>query len=254
MAGPVASLARWRAASALSLLLVATAWAQPELDYAPRGDRSEGNRKVLVGGFDLELLSARIGPADAVAPAAPHGWGEQARLRFFVPGREEIFITVRQLRPRSTNYWLDNVKRRFEPGTANEYVWPTREVLRQLRDVGPGDLGVTVRLGRATSSRSERVVPSMLDDSAGAGERAYWFWLKTNGRARVGAVITGGGTEYFRQPETSRVAGEPFLVRWSPGTRAEGWYKLTVTGLVSDRGEPLFKEVDFYHRPNLLQR
>lgn len=254
MAAQVTTPVRAASAAAFSLFLAAFAAAQVELNYAPRGDRSEGVRTTLVSGYDLELLSARIGPADAFAPVAPAAWGDQARLRFFVPGPGDVFITVRQLRPRSTNYWLDNVKRRFEPGVPNEYTWPTQEVLRRLRDVGPVDLGVTVRLGRGTPSRSERVVPSMLDDTAGAGDRAYWFWLKTNGRATVSAVISRDGAEHFRQPPATRLAGEPFLVRWAPGSRAEGWYTLTVSGSVAGQGEPLFKEVEFYHRPNLLQR
>ena len=74
----------------------------PELQYQDRGDRHEGLRPKPVAGYDVALLSARVDYREE-----SDGWPEKLRLRFYLPEPQEVFVTVRQLRPRSTYYWLD---------------------------------------------------------------------------------------------------------------------------------------------------
>jgi hypothetical protein len=220
------------------------------LQYQPRGNRTEGLRTIAVGGFDIELLSARIEPTGGLVPeATPSPWSDSALLRFYLPGNEKVFVTVRQLRSRTTYYWLNNVTDAFKPGAVNNYGWPTEPVLRRLKDVRPNDLGAIVRLGEEQAGRRERVLPALLSDgtSATAGD-AYRFVLKTNGRANVQAAIFSGDTELYRRPANWEAANSPFTIRWESAAAAEGWYRLVLSGYFAD-SSPVDKVIEFYHRP-----
>jgi hypothetical protein len=223
------------------------------LQYQSRGDRSEGLRTIAVSGYDIELLSARVEPAGGPgAESAPSGWAETARLRFYQPDDQKVFITVRQLRSRTTYYWLNNVASAFEPRSVNEYAWPTDPVLRHLKDVRLDDLGATVRVGQEQPAKSERVLPALLFDAPAEGTAgaAYRFMLKTNGRAKVSAAVYTDDTLLFRRPDNWEAANSPFTVRWDGSASPEGWYRLVLTGYFANN-TPLDKEIVFYHRPGL---
>jgi hypothetical protein len=233
---------------------MASAQVDPALMYGPRGDRSEGLRTIAVSGYDIELLSARVGVADPFdAPPRPTGWASNVRLSFYLPDDDKVFINVRQLRARSTYYWLDNVTTAFRARTVNPYAWSTEPVLKRLPDVRLDDLGVTVRLGQKEAARRERVLPAVFDGSVEAAARkAYLFHLKTNGRASVTATIYAGDTKVFQRPATVEAANSPFVVTWDAGASPEGWYRLMLTGFFTATNAELDKEILFYHRPGLL--
>ena len=246
---------RTRARTALVPAAIVVALAGPFAQYDPalqfqnRGDRYEGIRTIPVGGFDVELLSARIDQA----PSPNAAWGENVALRFYLPENEGVFITVRQLRSRSTYYWLDRVQAAWKPGAVNEYSWSTAPVLRRLSDVRFEDLGTTIRVGRDDPlARTQRVLPAVFYTQNPSGlVRAYRFALKTNGRARVTAVVYAGNQELYRRPENWEQAGSPFTIVWNVGGGKEGWYRLVLTGYF-ENNSPLDKEIVFYHRPSLF--
>lgn len=253
------TLSRFRLATAAlacggCILALAHASAQSDaaLQYQARGDRSEGLRTIAVGGYDVELLSARVEPSGALdTRPAPSGWAESVRLRFYLPGDDKVFITVRQLRSRTTYYWLNNVTSAFRTRAVNEYAWPTEPVLRRLAGVRLDDLGATVRLGQEQPAKRERVLPALLFDAAASDTaEAYRFLLKTNARANVSAAVYAEDRALYRRPANWEAANSPFTVRWDGSSAPEGWYRLVISGYF-DNNTPLDKEILFYHRPSL---
>ena len=221
----------------------------PTLQFQNRGDRYEGIRSVPVGGLDVELLSARVDdPRRSDVP-----WSDQVGLRFYLPAQDPVHITVRQLRSGATNYWLDRVQRSWKAGSVNEYTWATAPVLGRLPDVRFEDLGAVIRVGRDDAlARTQRVLPAVFFQQQPVDvARAYRFSLKTNGRARVSAVIYAGNTELYRRPDNWEEAGSPFTILWRADGAEEGWYRLVVSGRFANNA-PLDKEVIFYHRPSLV--
>ena len=238
-------------AAALATLLTAPLAAQydPELQYQDRGDRHEGLRPKPVSGYDIALLSARVDYRKAA-----EGWPEELRLRFYLPRPEEVFVTVRQLRPKSTYYWLDQVTPReaWRPGAFNDYTWPTATVLKRLPRVTVDDLGAVVRLEREQPGRREQVAPAVLYDADAPAEvPGYRFSLKTNGTAQVTCKIYRDQTEVFARPQRRERAGSPFTVRWASTGQPDGWYRLVVSGYFESDNSQLDKEIAFYHRARL---
>lgn len=224
----------------------------PTLQYQNRGDRYEGLRPKEVSGYDVALLSARVDYSEKAK-----AWPDELRLRFYLPRPEEAFITVRQLRPRGTHYWLDKVKpkRPWRPAALNDYAWPTETVLRQLTSVTADDLGAVVRLEKERPGKRERVAPAVVY-GAEAPQTApgYRFTLKTNGAARVTCKIYRDTTEVFALPKKRRPAGSPFTVRWKSTDQPDGWYRLVLSGYFEADNSPLDKEVVFYHRAKLKRQ
>ena len=252
----IVSLSRTRRLiSALSLVALATtplaAQYDPELQYQNRGDRHEGLRPKPVSGYDVALLSARVDYR-----SESKGWPDEMRLRFYLPRPEEVFITVRQLRPRSTYYWLDKVEPRqpWRPAALNEYGWSTATVLRRLASVTADDLGTVVRLEKEEPGKRERVAPAVVYGSNPPAEvPGYRFTLKTNGTAQVTCKIYRDQTEVFALPKKRRRAGSPFTVAWDSAGQPDGWYRLVLSGYFETDNSPLDKEVAFYHRARLTR-
>jgi hypothetical protein len=236
-------------AGACLVSLVALSAQTAALLYQSRGNRSEGLRTIAVGGYDVELLSANV----EFQNERPSGWADSVHLRFYLPADEKVFITVRQLRSRTTYYWLNNVMSAFKTRTVNEYDWPTGPVLRRLPELRLTDLGATVRLGQEQPSKSERVLPGVLFDAGAPGPvEAYRFVLKTNGRAKVGAAVYADEKQLFKRTADWEAANSPFTIRWAGGAEPEGWYRLVLSGYFANN-TPLDKEIRFYHRPSLTR-
>jgi hypothetical protein len=225
------------------------------LQYAERGSHWEGLREIPISG-GVELLSARLiadGAERGEIPPPSSEWGDRARLRFYLPSedRGRVTVTVRQFRSGSTYYLLDRVSAAWNPGSVNEYAWPTAPVLRKLTNVRPDDLGAVVNVGPGKGTNNEKVLPvALFDEAVDSGTQGYRFSFKTDGSARVDAVVLADTREIFRRPTKREEPGSPFTVGWSASGMAEGWYRLLLTGQFDDL-TPLDKEVTFYHRPVL---
>ena len=225
---------------------------EASLQYQSRGNRYEGLRTIPVGGYDIELLSARIDSA-ALRKTRPRNWAsaDTVQLRFYLPEAVKVFITIRQLRSGDTYYWLDRVQGSWKVGAMNAFTWPTAPVLRQLPGVRLDDLGATVRSGHDGPARRERVLPAILVDVDRIDRvEEYRFALKTNGRANISAAIYAEKVELYRRPRNWEQAGSPFTILWSPGAATEGWHRLVLSGYFEDNTQ-VDKEIVFYHRPRL---
>ncbi len=178
---------------ALACAAALSAQIEPRLRYQDRGDRHEGLRGREVSGYDIELLAAQVEHR-----GAGDGWPEQLRLSFYLPQAADVFVTVRQLRPRSSYYWLDKI----DPPTpwraqaVNRFTWSTAPVLARLPSVHPADLGAVVRLERAEPGKRELVAPALLHHGEPPpAVEGYRFTWKTTDTALVTDLVELEGTE-----------------------------------------------------------
>jgi hypothetical protein len=253
--GPFDGLLRVIRRHLLSLLLGLVS-ALPVLadqyDYANRGDRYEGTLAQPVSGDDIVLISARVAPVGG--PAAP----ARMRLTFYLPEREKVNVTVRELDNRFY-YWMDKVDppTPWRSKTTNSFQWPTQDVLQWLygRGLTPADLGAVVRLAAGdTPSAREHVAPALLSgDDAQVAPRSYLFSFKSNLPARLTcALYPDRGVDPVWSKDFHRVsAGRPFTCRVPFGGLKKGNYRLEVDGYSLDTSAPIRQQVRFFHSPDL---
>ena len=232
-----------------SLLLAAlplVAQYEPKLQYQNRGDRHEGLKPKPVSGYDIELLSALVEHREPFTT-----WPPEMHLQFYLPAALPVAITVRQPRPKTHYYWLDEVKpvSPWKPQAWNEFSWPTDTVLKSLLQVTPDDLAVVVRLGSGGPAKIETVAPAALSQTAAPKTAAgYRFTFKTNGRAFVTASIYRGDKEVYLRRQNEEKAGSPFTLAWDAAGAAQGDYRVVLSGYFSSDNAAVAKEVRFYHR------
>jgi len=228
--------------------------AQLDLQYQKRGDRHEGVKPKPVSGYDIELISVL---ADYQEPVNPEGFPKRVKLRFYLPGDEEVHLIVRELDYRAY-YWLDKVQPAtpWKPGFQNVFTWPTDPVLRQLSPkLDLYEMGALIRLNTDTSSTIETVAPAVLyHTKLPAQIEGYRFTLKTGEDARLIATIiqkdTGqemGTPQKFRRKR----AGRPFTIQWDAKSALPGLYALKITGYSLSTNQSMTKEIHFYHQPSL---
>jgi hypothetical protein len=229
-----------------------TAPAQDDaLRYQPRAQRNEGIKPKLVGGFDIELLSARVDYQDT-----PNQLGERLQVRFFLPKRGDVHLVVREL-DYLHYYWLDNAR----PTTPwdvgfNAFAWPTADVLQRLPapPLRAYDLGVVARLDRPEPGAAEKVAPVVFYQSQ-FPERAsaYVFHFRLREAAKVKADVfkLGNPTPIVSIDLGRQRGGRPFSVRWDATSppAPEGAYKLVLSGYMLSNSDPVSQTVEFYHRP-----
>ncbi len=217
----------------------------PALQYQNRGNRFEGLRPKPVSGYDVELLSALV---DVREPGS--AWPPTLRLKFYLPAGDPVFVIVRQPRPKTAYYWLDQVKppAPWRPGAFNEIDWPTAPVLQKLAGLAPDDLGAVVRLRRPEPSKQETIAPAALYHTRPpATASGYRFTFKTNGAAQVTCRIYRGEKQVYQRPQNREKAGSPFTLIWATRGQPDGEYRLQLSGYFDDN-TPIGKEVVFYHR------
>jgi hypothetical protein len=239
---------KWAAVAVLLLAAALPLRAQydPKLQYQNRGNRHEGLKPKPVSGYDIELLSALV--EQNREPFST--WPPEMRLKFYLPADQKVAVTVRQLRPKTYYYWLDEVQPAapWKPQAFNEFPWPTDTVLRNLSQVTPDDLGAVVRLGTGGPAKIETIAPAALFQSRGPkAATGYRFTFKTNGRAYVTARIYRGDKEVYVRRQNEEKAGSPFTLAWEAGMAPEDDYRVVISGYYSDN-TPLAKEVRFHHR------
>jgi hypothetical protein len=226
--------------------------AQTQLQYQKRANHYEGVRARPVSGFDIELLAAQAAYADDAEKI-----GERFHVRFFLTRPRAVHLVVRELDYRYF-YWLDRVQPEspWRAGFANVFSWSTAEVVRQLRDLRISDLGVVVRLDRATPSAIEEVAPALFYQSQfPAGIRGYVFHFRLREEAMLrAAIFKDTGTEpIWSAPSVRRTAGRPFSYKWdlAEGGPPEGAYRLVLSGYVLSTNDPISQVVRFHHRPQV---
>lgn len=235
--------------------LSASAQSQEDLQYQRRGNRHEGIKPKPVSGYDIELLSARVQHDEDLSRL-----GERLRLRFFLKDAADVHVFVREVEYKHY-YWLDRIEppSPWKPGYDNVFEWPTQTVLGRLRDFRPADLGVVVRLGKATPSVMERVAPALFYQArTPARALGYLFTFRLREDARVTAAFYREGSEQVlhRQVLPRQPGGRPFTLRWDlpPENLAEGAFKLVVGGYFLDSNEPVRQTVSFHHQPAIPAR
>ena len=233
--------------------------AAAQLEYGPRGDRSEGIKPRPVSGYDLELVSAR---ADYTEEATE--LPSRLRFKFYLDEHAVAYATVRELDYRHL-YWLDNVEPSapWRAGFGNGFAWPTNEVLRRLDHILMYDLGVVVRLDAPEARSIERVAPAIFyHTDVPATVEGYLFTFRTSGNARVTCTIYAEppSDALFTRTIPRQPGGRPFTIRWdstrrSDGTTgapaAPGWYSLVVIGYFLDTNDPISQTTRFYHQPTV---
>lgn len=217
------------------------------LAYSDRGNRHEGVDPKPVSGYDIVLVGAVVETAGTET-----AWPEDASLAFFLDRPREVFITLRERRPK-TYYWLDKVRpeRPWRAKVTNVFTWPSKEVLRPL-GLRPADLLLLARLDRELPSRRESVAPVMLAPAGGARIGTYRFTFKSNAVSQIGWSIFGpdDSDEPVATGTPSRYSADrPFDVRWDATGKPEGRYRLFLKGYFLSDNAKIELSVDFYHAP-----
>jgi hypothetical protein len=239
-----------------AVLVVATAVAQPSIEYRNRGDRFEGVRAIPVSGYTIELLSFRAIYRED--PPSPDKTPPVYRMRFFLNQPASAYVVVREVDNRHS-YWLDQVRppTPWRPGFENVFEWPTKDVIRQLPGLKLDDLGVTVRIGHEHPSDLETVAPAVLYHSAPPGSiSGYEFALKTNATARLELSIERSDGSLVEPAPAPRVLpswsyGVPIRVTWNAATAQAGEYRLKVQGRILENNQKFGKEIRFFHQPRV---
>jgi hypothetical protein len=218
------------------------------LEYQSRGNRYEGVKPKLVSGYDVDLISARIDYTEKL-----HHIPEWLKLKFYLNRPSEVYLTVREL-DYTHYYWLDKAQpsKAWGPGFDNVFVWPSGDVLQQLRGIEMYHLGVVARLDRPEPSKLERVAPVLFYASEPPTTiKGYLFTFKVSSDAYLSCAIyqAGAADPVFTQPIPRQPGGRPFTVRWDSSQVAEGTYSLTVRGYFLETNDPIDQTVAFYHQP-----
>ena len=233
------------------LIVPLSLWADPNLDYQHRGDRSEGIRPKPVSGYDIELISVLV---DYQEPATQ--LPDQLRVGFYLQSQTPVYLTVREQDYRLF-YWLDKIKptKPWQANSLNEFTWPTGAVLRQLgQRLNIYELGVLIRLKKETPAADEDVAPAILYHTTPPEKiGGYLFTMKTNGDARFSCKVFRGRepTELMTKTFRRIHGGRPFTVRWETGAAQEGQYALVCDGYFLDTNQRLGQTVRFFHRPTV---
>lgn len=246
---------RWLLVLCALVLGVAATLAQQDVQYQRRGNRSEGIKPKPVSGYDVELLSALVDTQEDMSKL-----GAMLGLKFFLEAPVGVYPLVRELEYKHY-YVLDNV----QPGTAwqagygNVFEWPTGVVLGRLSAFKPSDLGIVVRLGKATASVDENVAPVVFYQSTppprATGYR-FTFSLRDDGAVTAKVFREGQDPEVFSQRIARQPGGRPFVVKWAvaDGETSEGRYRMVLSGYFLASNKAIQQTVRFYHQPDIAGR
>jgi hypothetical protein len=110
----------------LLVVWASSALGEMHLQYRNRGNRYEGVRPKPVSGYDIELISARVGYKEA-GKQMP----ERLKVQVYLAQPSQVHLTVREL-DYKYYYWMDKVQpaKPWQPGFDNVFDWPTREVIQ----------------------------------------------------------------------------------------------------------------------------
>jgi hypothetical protein len=238
-------------------LQAAVAWSigwafpSPEADvyYSLRGDRWEGLRSKIVGGLDIELISAAIFHDENLSSLP-----DNISLGFFLKKLTPVFITVRELNYKKY-YWLDRVSP-ASPWVAgmNQFRWETAPVLKRVQPLPLVELAFLVRLDKPDASLNEHVAPSVLYSAAKPDKvRDYVFSFRTGEAAEIRWFIErsdGGPTRIASSRTSLRSHGQrAFAIHWQSAEAPPGLYRLVLNGTNESDNKAWTQRVSFYHQP-----
>ncbi len=230
------------------LSLTQVLWAQTNLDYQSRGDRSEGVKPKPVTGYDLELLSVLVDFREATSVLPP-----TLRVRFFLKDPVSVHLTVREQRYEHY-YWLDKVvpQSPWKVGF-NEFSWPTGDVLRQIDPKFPiENLGIVTRLKDGQPSANELIAPAILYHTRlPSTVAAYLFTMKpaSDARMKVEVFRATGDRPIWSSAVPLAAGDQPVSIRWPAGSVPAGIYHLVVSGYFLNNNQQFKQTVQFYHQP-----
>lgn len=230
----------------ITLLSTPVSLASEWWDYQFRGDRWEGIAPKPVSGWDIELLSALIDYHENW-----YSTFSDCKLKFYLPHAIQVDLIVQELRPKEF-YKMDRVipKRPWRQHDFNYYQW-TSQVIKGLKLKIP-QLGVLVRLTKP--DKREYVAPVVFYHSTLPSTHrvtAYRFVFKVAENAKLNyAVFPDNSDITVAEGNLSKqYASEPFLVYWDSSMAPEGRYELIVDGYFLNNYAPIYKSVQFYHKP-----
>ena len=231
------------------------ALAQQDIQYQRRGNRNEGIRPKPVSGYDVELLSALVDTREDMSRL-----DAMLGFRFYLNEPVAVHPLVRDLEFKHY-YALDNVQPAtpWQVGRVNVFEWPTGVVLARLGAFKPSDLGIIVRLGKATASVDEHVAPAVFYQSrppARATCYLFTFTLREDGAVTAKVFREGQDTEVFSQRIARQLGGRPFVVKWdlAKGEVSEGRYRMVLSGYFLGNNKPIQQTVRFYHQADIDKR
>lgn len=244
--------------SAVTAVAASGVWrpslAQAGIEYRQRGNRAEGVRALPVSGYLIELVSfrARYDEQSTPAPLSPY------RLRFFLDRDAPAYVVVREQENRYS-YWLDKVRPAspWRTGFGNVFEWSSQEVLAQLSELRPDQLGVTVRLGGDSPSSVERVAPAILyRTTAPTAITAYEVTFVSNVSIRFTASVEredGAAAIGAVEPPSLRSwpPGLPLRLSWDASLAAAGRYRLRLRAQSRENLERFDQVVEFFHQPQV---
>jgi len=220
------------------------------LAYQDRGDRCEGIKPQLVGGYDIELISAIVNHYEReVANSLPDFF----KLKFCLPPKypRDINVKVREFEPEHY-YWMTEPEISLGKGCGNFFQWPTRTVIQKLDGLKMPDLGVVARLQSTTNQKAEHVAPVLFyHTSAPTSINGYRFAFKVGGSAKLSYAVYQSNSRQplLRQELGKQTGGKPFAISWDSSKAPAGDYKLVVKGYFLDSYRKIRQDVHFYHQP-----
>ena len=142
---------------------------------------------------------------------------DRLAIKFFLTEPIDVHLSVRELEYKHY-YWLDRVEPEtpWKVGFGNVFEWPTKDVLSQLKDFNPRELGVVARLGKASPSVMEKVAPVVFYQSQPpSNAKGYLFTFRLREDGKVSATIfkEGGDIALATQVFSRQAGRRPFTVK-----------------------------------------
>jgi hypothetical protein len=216
--------------------------------YKDLGNRYEGVIDRPQAKLDYELLGF-------FAYREPYDLKDDVdlRVRFFLPGRDRIFLTGREIRI-DKQYLMrpKPEKLNLKPGHWSEFSgWPTRDVIRPL-GLPWTNLGVIVRRG-ADGEAAGTLAPALLYHSQPPRTITEYELLLTCSRKleRLEYEVSNESGSVHREyrQDHSFERGSILHIQFETKDLPQGPLRLRISGpYANEVNQGLFAEYDFYHR------
>lgn len=232
-------------------IALAPAQSRANLDYQNRGRYKEGTRGEPSTGVPLDLVAAMIDYREPYTQLPA-----QFQALVYVPREDNVHLTIREADP-EYYYWLDQVQPEggWQPGRVIRFQWSTGIVIRYLtyrdRPIALRDLAGVARLGSAVPRDPDVVAPVALFHSRPPAEATgYRFVFRPGAGVHLTFTLSadGNGAPIGRQDFPEIPAQEAQAVIWKFDGRANGWYRIAISGYQLSNNTRVDSAIRFYHR------